>query len=491
MSTSSFDLRELVELIEAVRDGRIIAEQLARLEEILGGHQDARRYYRRAMRLHGYLEQNAVAVATPIPPAAQGLVAADTPPVRPAASPARTARRRFIAVLVTLAAGLLIAVGLWSWWPGVQYAAPTLEGDFSIHSASGEVVGQRIPQRGDTIIAGDSDAELSIGAYCSVTLKPGTELVLKGNPRSEVLELKEGTVESRIVPEKGRFRIDTPLGHVSVRGTEFITTVEYKTANNEGVQGINGLKKSAIVTVAVVSGMVAFEMGGMTGILGPGSSQAFADDNEKTESRAEAALPSPWQNQDIGAVGKTGSADHSNGTFTVKGGGEDIWSAKAPRKPYADQFHFAYQRLSGDGQISARVVSMKGGDRFWAKAGVMIRETLDPGSKNVAMLLTPADPNARSNGMQFQHRAETGGKSSTTDGGKYSPPGWVMVVRSGDTFTGYKSLDGKSWTTVGSHTVTMATDVYIGLAVTAHDNELLATGEFDNLATGPRGSPKR
>jgi len=39
---------------------------------------------------------------------------------------------------------------------------------------------------------------------------------------------------------------------------------------------MNGLKKSAIITVAVVSGMVAFDMGGMTGILGPGSSQAFA-----------------------------------------------------------------------------------------------------------------------------------------------------------------------------------------------------------------------
>ena len=223
------------------------------------------------------------------------------------------------------------------------------------------------------------------------------------------------------------------------------------------------------------------------GAAPPSPRQNQEEQNEKTESKAKAASPSPWKNQDIGAVGKTGSADHSNGTFTVKGGGEDIWSAEAPRKPYADQFHFAYQRLSGDGQISARVVSIKGGDRFWTKVGVMIRETLDPGSKNVAMLLTPAHQNARSNGIQFQRRADTGGKSSTTEGGKYSPPGWVMVARSGDTFTGYsRSPDGTSWKTVGSYTVTMAKDVYMGLAVTAHDNDLLATVEFDNVATGPR-----
>jgi hypothetical protein len=209
--------------------------------------------------------------------------------------------------------------------------------------------------------------------------------------------------------------------------------------------------------------------------------------DEEAGPKAKAALPSPWQNQDIGAVGRTGSAGYSNGTFTVRGGGEDIWSAERPRKPFADQFHFVYQRLSGDGQISARVVSIQGGDRFWAKVGVMIRETLDPGSKNVAMLLTPAHKNARSNGIQFQRRADTDGKSSTTAGGRYSPPGWVRVVRSGNTFTGYRSADGTKWTSVGSYTVTMAANVYMGLAVTAHDNELLATVQFDNVARGPRG----
>ena len=36
------------------------------------------------------------------------------------------------------------------------------------------------------------------------------------------------------------------------------------------------------------------------------------------------SLPSPWQTSDIGAVGATGSASYSSGTFTVTGSGADI-----------------------------------------------------------------------------------------------------------------------------------------------------------------------
>ena len=55
--------------------------------------------------------------------------------------------------------------------------------------------------------------------------------------------------------------------------------------------------------------------------------------------------------RDVGAVGVAGSASYSNGTFTVSGSGDDVWGT-------ADAFHYAYQSLSGDGQIVARVASV-------------------------------------------------------------------------------------------------------------------------------------
>src|SRR5262249_26803086 len=63
-------------------------------------------------------------------------------------------------------------------------------------------------------------------------------------------------------------------------------------------------------------------------------------------------LPIPWLSDDVGAVGATGSASHSAGTFTVRGSGADIWGT-------ADGFRFVYQPLGGDGEIVARVTAVQ------------------------------------------------------------------------------------------------------------------------------------
>jgi hypothetical protein len=59
------------------------------------------------------------------------------------------------------------------------------------------------------------------------------------------------------------------------------------------------------------------------------------------------------------------------------------------------------------------------------------------------------------------------------------------VVRSGNTLTGYHSSDGTTWTRVASETIAMPSTVYVGLAVTSHDNTALATATFDNVEVGP------
>lgn len=93
----------------------------------------------------------------------------------------------------------------------------------------------------------------------------------------------------------------------------------------------------------------------------------------------ESGLPAPWVTQDIGAVGATGSATYSSGTFTVTGSGADIWGT-------ADEFRYVYQTASGDCEIKGRVVT-QGNTNPWAKSGVMIRETLTAGSKHGMMIV--------------------------------------------------------------------------------------------------------
>ena len=185
-------------------------------------------------------------------------------------------------------------------------------------------------------------------------------------------------------------------------------------------------------------------------------------------------LPSPWVDGDIGSVGSAGSASYSNGTFTVNGSGADIWGT-------SDGFNYVSQTLNGDGTIVARVASQQNTDG-WAKAGVMIRETLNAGATFADMLLTP------SNGAVFQYRTTTGGGTSSTSGPAATAPYWVKLVRAGSTLTGYASSDGTTWTQVGSTTISMASSVYIGLAVTAHNNSVLNTSTFDNVNVSTGGS---
>ena len=174
------------------------------------------------------------------------------------------------------------------------------------------------------------------------------------------------------------------------------------------------------------------------------------------------------QSQDVGNVGAAGSFSEFNGVFTVKGNGWDIYGS-------ADAFHYAYQTLDGDGEIVAWVISVENTDP-WAKAGVMIRETLNADSKNAFIALTPG------NGVTFQHRSSTGGSTSWNKTSELSAPYWVKLVRSGDTFTAYRSSDGVSWTEQGFATINIACSVYIGLAVTSHNDGVLCTAQFDHVS---------
>src|SRR5262249_46001706 len=80
-------------------------------------------------------------------------------------------------------------------------------------------------------------------------------------------------------------------------------------------------------------------------------------------------FPSGWSDLDVGAPGQAGSASVSDGTYTVSGGGADIWGT-------SDQFHYVYQSSAGDLTITARVTSQQTTNPL-AKSGVMIRATAD------------------------------------------------------------------------------------------------------------------
>lgn len=179
------------------------------------------------------------------------------------------------------------------------------------------------------------------------------------------------------------------------------------------------------------------------------------------------SLPSPWQSQDIGAVGTTGSASFSDSNvFTIKGSGYDIWNK-------TDEFHFVYKQLSGDAVVIVKVDSLTNTNSY-AKAGVMIRESLSAGSRNAFLAVTP------SKGIKLQYRTSTNSDTGSA-GSSGKAPYWLKLERVGDKFTAYKSIDGVKWSKIKDRSFVMNSQVYIGLAVTSHSDRVLTTGVFSNV----------
>jgi len=194
-------------------------------------------------------------------------------------------------------------------------------------------------------------------------------------------------------------------------------------------------------------------------------------DSDEVSAIPVAALPSPWQTRDIGGVVAVGGANCTSGKFTTTGSGKDIWGT-------ADAFRYVYQSASGDCAIVAKVSGVQNTDP-WAKAGVMIRETLNADSRHASVFVTPA------NGVAFQYRNASAGTSGNVNTTGLAAPYWVKVVRSGSTFTAYRSSTGTTWTTIGSQTITMGSSIYIGLGVTSHQEGLLCTATIESVTATP------
>ncbi|MDB5102945.1 MAG: carbohydrate-binding protein [Fibrobacteres bacterium] len=200
---------------------------------------------------------------------------------------------------------------------------------------------------------------------------------------------------------------------------------------------------------------------------GPGIAQQVIPGAYLSQPDPVTGLPAPWADADIGGPALAGGASHSGGAFTVKGGGADIWGA-------ADAFHFVYQNLNGDGEIKAKVLSVSNTDPY-AKAGVMMREGLAANARNVLASI------AYSTGSAFQLRSAVGGATTNAVNSGIAAPYWVRLVRSGNTFTAYRSADGQTWALQGQATLAMASQLQVGMAVTAHNNALLNTSVLSNV----------
>src|SRR5579859_5868778 len=251
----------------------------------------------------------------------------------------------------------------------------------------------------------------------------------------------------------------------------------YGAIQNGSVVYLNGAPVT-VTTWSASSISISIPTGATSGYLVVSVAPSMTDSNAVRFTVTTQPLPTQWLDADIGQVGVLGSATFLNGTFTINGAGLGV-----NYNYTTDALHFAYQPLSGDGTIVARIVSIPTNSQ--TQAGVMIRETFSPGVANGYVYYTPS-----SGQPKFAYRATTGGATATATGYSVSLPYWVKLVRSGNTLSGYDSPDGVNWTQLGTtQTITMAQNVYIGIGVSSGSTTSLGTATFDNVSISTPATP--
>ncbi len=155
---------------------------------------------------------------------------------------------------------------------------------------------------------------------------------------------------------------------------------------------------------------------------------------------------------------------------TVSGTGTDIFGV-------SDEFVFVYTELQDNGYLQARLDDFDAPGE-WSKAGIMIRESLDPAARNVLVHISG------SNGAVMQARSENGSNTQVIawDPDRSASAEWLRLSRNNDEVVAELSSDGVSWTRFSSHRLATSGPVLIGFAVAANANSpAAAIATFSDL----------
>ena len=175
--------------------------------------------------------------------------------------------------------------------------------------------------------------------------------------------------------------------------------------------------------------------------------------------------------------------------YTPVSGGADITAGNGDFFGSSDAFNYAYLTRVGDFDVKVRVARLDFADT-WSVASLMARENLNTTNKYAAVCATPSIA-----GSFFQYRTNAGVVPSGSGSFPVNYPyTWLRLQRSGGTtFHGYASLDGETWTKLGTAIITMPATIYLGFTVSSRSGTDTTTAEFrdfgNNTSTNLSAAP--
>jgi hypothetical protein len=174
----------------------------------------------------------------------------------------------------------------------------------------------------------------------------------------------------------------------------------------------------------------------------------------------------PFTSDDIGRPSQPGSTAVVSAGVDLSFSGRDIDGR-------SDEFRYHWQLLTGDFDVQVRVPRLDAGDP-WAKAGLMVRSSL---STNAAFAMVATTPGLA--GSLFISRS--GVDSNAVPEGFFPPnppDAWIRLQRVNDRLTGYASRDARQWMPLGSASVDLPAQAYLGFALTSRSPASPATAQF-------------
>ena len=261
------------------------------------------------------------------------------------------------------------------------------------------------------------------------------------------------------------------LSQVQVEFSKKITPATATNLSNYVISSTNGNPSNLSASLDATQTNVVL---GVSSLV-DGASYIITVNNLAAQSEAGAVIApnsqtnfiaSPYQPVAIGNPALPGGIYGIVNGIGITSGGAEIGGTN-------DQLLFVYQQRTGDFDLSVNLAGLGLSDAF-AKAGLMARETLDPAGRFAATLATPAMM-----GVFFEARDPAG--STATSQGRFPanyPNTWLRLKRAGNTFSGYGSYDGQVWSALGSATISMPSQIFVGLAASSHNTNQLTAARF-------------
>jgi len=172
---------------------------------------------------------------------------------------------------------------------------------------------------------------------------------------------------------------------------------------------------------------------------------------------------------DVGKVNQPGSGlyDDQNDAYIIGGSGTNMWGDH-------DEFHFVWKRMRGNFILTARAAFIGRGIEAHRKIGWIIRPGLQTDSPQVSAVV-------HGDGLTSLQFRRSKGTVTEEIKSKVTAPDVVQLERKGNTYVMAVARFGEPFVTGQVSDMALGDDVYVGLFVCSHNNDVVEKASFRDV----------